>query len=87
MNDQPSGADLAQLYIDHQDAVAERDKLRLAVGHVVLLIDLAKAVIAMREAETKRDGGRASAVITEYQAAKSVAYRLVTQWETARRGQ
>lgn len=74
--------DVARLYVEHGEAVAERDHLRNAVGHVALLINLGKAVAAMRDAEARPSN---AANIADYQAAKALAYRLISQWEAERR--
>lgn len=53
------------------DDIQELADLRLAVGRVAMLVRLARAVIAMRDADRDSD----------HLAARAEAYNLVGQWE------
>lgn len=53
------------------DDIQELADLRLAVGHVALLVRLGRAVIAMRDAERDSD----------HLIARAEAYNLVGLWE------
>lgn len=59
----------------------ELDELRLTVGHVAMLVRLARAVNAMRDAEGVHEPPIPTDCIVDYLAAKEEAYQLAAQWE------